>query len=136
MEKLERCPHCGKDVAAVIEEGILFHVECREEDGGCGARGGSSHILARAIDKWNARKEDYYIGQTVWVIRKLGNGVKKYTVKEDVLRELGYTNRMELAGRVRGAGGLIGAVIFNSREKALAEADRRNAEEGWTGLPI
>lgn len=136
MGKLERCPRCGKDVAAVAEDGIYFYVECREADGGCGARGGRSHILSRAVDKWNFRKPDLVIGQRVWVIKKLGNGVKRYTVKEDVLRELGYTDRMELAGRVRGAGGRIGVVIFRTPEEAKAKADELNGEDGQEGLPI
>lgn len=68
-EKLKKCPMCGKDVATItfckeLEECANFEecgdsgfvcVVCGVNDGGCGASGGYSNVVEKAIELWNTR---------------------------------------------------------------------------------
>lgn len=121
------CPFCAKRVTE-LRCGDGYYVECAKENGGCGARGPSRPTLAGAEKAFNNRRLEYELGMTVFCVRKTGSEKTPYTVREGVLREIGYTNQMKLAGRAYGCGGVLGEVIFKYEADALAACAEKNRE--------
>lgn len=56
MEKLKRCPCCGKNLSVTFysdSDGIF--VVCDRNAGGCGMSSGTYDTIGQAIDAWNKR---------------------------------------------------------------------------------
>lgn len=66
LVSLNQCPHCkdgGHPTMRMFDgpyKEPLFHVVCDENEGGCGATGGSADSLYLAVDLWNMRNPLWY----------------------------------------------------------------------------